>query len=203
MVQGELIMVKHQRGRSLFTKYKKILFFLSKGISIFPKGSRIKILQFFRGTKGIKGIALRYILLRSICEKCGDNVSVHDSVYLLNPDKLSLGDNVSIHPMCYIDAAGGIEIGNDVSIAHNATILSTTHTFEDIKVPIKDQEVKYEKTKLMDDIWIGCKATILSGTVVGSGVVIAAGSVVNKNINNNTVVAGVPAKKIKDRSGCL
>ena len=150
-------------------------------------------------TKGIIGIVLRYALLKSIAVNCGDNVAIYPGVYLLKPDKLIIGNNVSIHPMCYIDSTGGIVIGNDVSIAHGTTIMSSTHNYADVNVAIKDQGIKLLKTEIKDNVWIGAKSTILAGVVVESGSIIAANAVVTKNVPQNTVVGGVPARTIKLR----
>ena len=153
----------------------------------------------FRSTKGYKGLVIRYALLKSLAKSCGDNVSIHPDVYLFSVSNLNLGDNVSIHPMCYIDASGEIDIGSDVSIAHAVTILSTSHTFAEHDVPIKDQTVEMKKTVIDNNVWIGAKATVLCGNMVSSGSVIAAGAVVTHDVPANTVVAGVPARVIKER----
>jgi acetyltransferase-like isoleucine patch superfamily enzyme len=150
-------------------------------------------------TKGLKGLVLRYALLKTLAVKCGSNVSVHPGVYLLRPEKLSIGDNVSIHPMCYLDAAGGIEIGNDVSIAHAVTIMSTSHNYNKTDIPIKDQDVTPDATYISDNVWIGAKATILSGRRLNPGCVIAANCVVTKDVETNTIVGGVPNKVLKQR----
>ena len=134
------------KGREKFQKAKPLILFLSKLYQCFPKRIRIKLLEHYREKKGIKGLVLRYALLKTIAEYCGDNVSIHPGVYLLHPQGLSIGNNVSVHPMCYLDATGGIEIGNDVSIAHGCTILSTTHTYTDREIPIKEQRVEKQKT---------------------------------------------------------
>lgn len=52
-------------------------------------------------------MAIRYALLKTLCEGLGDNVSIHPEVYIFNENHLKIGSNVSIHPMCYIDAVGG------------------------------------------------------------------------------------------------
>jgi acetyltransferase-like isoleucine patch superfamily enzyme len=101
--------------------------------------------------------------------------------------------------MCYVDATGGIAIGNDVSIAHGTSIMSTTHKYENIDIPIKDQGFNSSKTVIRNNVWIGAKATILSGILIESGSIVAANAVVTKDIAKNTVVGGVPAKIIKER----
>lgn len=187
------------RGRDLFHKFKLIIIGLAQIFGLFPVSFRIKLLICFRSMKGYKGLAVRYALIKTLAKVCGDNVSIHPDVYLFFVDQLSLGDNISIHPMCYIDACGGIDIGDDVSVAHATTILSTTHTCDAHDLPLKDQPVITQKTVIEDNVWIGAKATILCGNIVHSGSVIAAGAVVTHDVPANTVVAGVPARVIKER----
>lgn len=193
-------MSENLRGRDKFFKYKKIILFFSKLVNIFPNKIRCKLYEHFRMTKGVKGIVVRYILLKSIAKECGDNVSVHPGVYLLSPENISLGNNVSIHPMCYIDASGEIVIGNDVSIAHGVTIMSTEHNFSSLEIPIKDQGISFRATMINDDVWIGAKATILAGNSIDKGSIIAANSVVTHDVSKYSVIAGVPAREIKLRN---
>lgn len=110
---------------------------------------------------------------------------------------LSLGNNVSIHRGCYLDASGGIEVGDDVSIAHQTSILSANHTWDDPMIPIKENPVKLESVIIQNDVWIGCGCRIMSGVTVFSRSVVAAGSVVTKDVPSHTLVGGVPAKQIK------
>lgn len=190
---------KKVRGREKFSKYKIIIQFISKCFSFLPKKIRLKLFEFFRMKKGISGMGIRYILLKTLTEKCGDNVSIHPGVYIFNPDKLIIGNNVSIHPMSYIDATGKIIIGNDVSIAHSVTIMSTTHKYDNVTKQIKNQEIVEKTTMISNNVWIGAKAVILAGKNIATGTVVAAGGVVTKDTKPNSVVGGVPAKSIKDR----
>ncbi len=187
------------RGRDKFNKYRKAIKLLEKAISIFPLKIRIGLFEYFRSTKGTKGLAFRYVFLKTIAKECGDNVSIHPDVYLLNPQNISLGSNVSIHPMCYIDAYGEVDIGSDVSIAHAVTIMSTEHYYSNTEIPIKDQGGYASKTIIKDNIWIGSKATILAGNTIGTGSIVAASAVVCKDVSDMTLVAGIPAKVIKNR----
>lgn len=187
------------RGRDTFQNFRPIILGLATVLKVFPKSIRQKMLVRFRRTTGYKGLVIRYALLKTLAKACGDNVSIHPDVYLFSVSQLTLGDNVSIHPMCYIDAYGEIDIGSDVSIAHGVTILSATHTFGNMDVPIKDQPVEKKKTTVENNVWIGAKATILCGNTVHSGAVVAAGAVVTHDVAPNTVVAGVPARMIKER----
>jgi len=189
-----------KRGREKFKKYRIILDILSNLLRLFPNQIRIVFFNHFRMVQGNKGLAIRFILLKTILKNCGQNISVHPNVFLFNVSNLSIGNNVSIHPMCYIDAAGGIFIGNDVSIAHNVTILSSTHNYDNLDIAIKDQKIELKETKILDNVWIGAKATILAGKLVSKGVIIGAESLVVSDIPENCIVGGIPAKIIKKRS---
>jgi acetyltransferase-like isoleucine patch superfamily enzyme len=187
------------RGRDKFNRYKPIINILVNMCNLLPLIIRQKLFVLFRMTTGNKGLVIRYILLKSIAKSCGDNVSIQPGVYIFCPQNISIGHNVSVHPMCYIDAFGKINIGNDVSIAHGVTIMSSTHQYKDLKIPIKDQPVDLLTTEINDNVWVGSKVTILAGVKVNSGSVLAAGAVITKTVEKDTLVGGVPAKKIKDR----
>lgn len=187
------------RGREKFKKAEWIINILIKLVCIFPISFRKILLNFFRNMNGIIGIGIRYVLLKTISKNIGTNVGIHPGVYLLSPENLVIGDNVSIHPMCYIDSTGGVKIGNNVSIAHGTTILSGTHNYNSHSIPIKDQQIRLEQTIIEDNIWIASKATVLCGITIGHGSVIGASSVITKNVSPNSIVVGIPGKKIKSR----
>lgn len=187
------------RGRDIFHKRKKQIMFLVKFVNRFSVKKREKWLVKYRKTGGKKGLLIRYVLIKSLAKSCGDNVSIFEDVFIFSPENIEIGDNVSIQPMCYLEGQGGILIGNDVSVAHGTSILSTTHNIDDLDVPIKDQGVSGQKVIINDNVWIGCKVTILCGNVIHSGVVVGANSVVTKSIEGNSIYAGAPAKKIRSR----
>ena len=191
--------LKEKRGRDEFLKYKPFMLTLVAFIKVVPLNLRISIFNFLRMLQGRLGLALRYILLKSIAKECGDNVSIHPGVYLYSPENLVLGKNVSIHPMCYIDCTGEIEIGNDVSIAHNTTIMSTEHKYKKVSLPIKDQGLNRYKTIIGSDVWIGAGSRILAGVTISEGCVIGAASVVTKKTLPYSVYVGAPVKKITER----
>ena len=188
-----------ERGRDKFHKIKPFLKLISAFYSIFPFKFRKKCFERHRRTRGLLGIGIRYALLKTICKKCGDNVSIHQDCYIFFPERLEIGDNVSIHPMCYIDAAGGISIGNDVSIAHAVTIMTSSHHFDRHDIPIKEQSYDVFKTEIGNDVWIGAKATLLCGNNIGSGSVIGAGAIVTHDVLENTINVGAPARVLKER----
>lgn len=192
-------MTNEVRGREKFQKYKKVIFFIIKIVSLIPTKIRFVFFNHVRNCNGTLGLILRYVLFKSLSRRCGDNVSIHPGVYLFYIDKLKVGNNVSIHPMCYIDAAGEIEIGNDVSVAHNTTIMSTEHNYSDHKELIKNQGCSYYKTIIKSNVWIGAGCRILAGSVINEGAIIASGAVIKNVVDSNYIYGGVPGKKIKER----
>lgn len=111
---------------------------------------------------------------------------------------ITLGDRVYIGPNCVLFGAGGIEIGNDVLISPCVVISSHGHSCDPAS-PMRLQKSVFKKVVVQDDVWIGSNATLLPGITVGLGSVVAAGAVVSKDVPPGTVVAGVPARVIKQR----
>lgn len=186
------------KGRDQFKKYKVFITFAIKFMSIFPNGFKKFIWDSISVFGGKVFVGLRYALLKTMSKEAGDNVYIGKYVVLKNLSKIKIGSNVSIHDFTYIDGAGGLTIGNDVSIAHNCSILTTNHQWDDVETPIKYNKEKHQAVKIADDVWIGCGVRILAGVEINSRSIVAAGAVVNKNIEEKTIYGGVPAKRIKE-----
>lgn len=194
---------KTVRGREKFSKFKAVLNVFVKLYSVLPRKIRVSLFEKHRYMRGKLGLGIRYALLKSIARECGDNVAVYPGAYILNPQNLSIGSNVSIQPMCYLECGNsddiGIVIGNDVSIAHGATVMATSHLYTDKNIPIKDQGVETKTVVISDNVWIGAKATVLCGVKILEGTIIGSNAVVTKDAESESVYAGVPARKIKNR----
>lgn len=139
-------------------------------------------------------VLIRYLVVKSILKKSGKKLYIGKNVTLKNIEGCSFGHNVSIHDLSYIDGYGGITIGDNVSIAHSSSILSSSHTWNDNNTPIKYNPIIYGSVTICNDVWVGCGVRILFNVHIGSHTIIGAGSVVNKNIEKNWIVAGVPAE---------
>lgn len=146
---------------------------------------------------GKVGAAFRYILICRRLGSCGKNVFFASHIYIDNFKNLHLGNNVSIHRQNTLLVGGSIYIGDNVSIAHNSSLVSGNHTWDDLSIPIKYNPVVLSSINIDNDVWIGCGVRILSGVSIASKVIVAAGAVVNKNLEPDSIYGGIPAKLIK------
>ena len=89
---------------------------------------------------------------------------------------------------------GGIVIGDDVFIAPKVNLITLNHVMN----PFERSSTIAKPIKIGNRVWIGIAATIMPGVTVGDNSIIAAGTVVTKDVPPNCIVAGVPAKKIKE-----
>jgi acetyltransferase-like isoleucine patch superfamily enzyme len=110
----------------------------------------------------------------------------------------NIGKNSVVNGNCRIDTRGGIVIGDNVSISSDVIILTGDHDINSMDFSGSTRPVIIE-----DYVWIGTRAMILPGVKIGKGAVVAAGSIVTKNIAPYEVVAGIPAKYIKTRNDNL
>ena len=92
-----------------------------------------------------------------------------------------------------------IEIGRDVIMGQNVRFHSENHNFDDIEVPIRFQGVTNKGIKIGNNCWIGSGVVFLDGINVGDGCVIGANTLVNKDIPDNVIAVGNPARIIKYR----
>jgi acetyltransferase-like isoleucine patch superfamily enzyme len=107
---------------------------------------------------------------------------------------LTIGNGSVINAGCRLDSRGDIIIGSKVSISQQVIILTADHDVE-----AHDFAGRSRKVVIDDFVWIGTRAMILPGVTIGRGAIIAAGAVVNKNVQPFTIVGGVPAKLLKER----
>jgi acetyltransferase-like isoleucine patch superfamily enzyme len=114
---------------------------------------------------------------------------------------LTIGDFTYIGESNNIRASGGVTIGRNCLISQGVSIISSNHSSA-LGLPITDQPSRIDRMGVVieDDVWIGTNSTILPGVTIGTGAIVAAGSVVTSSVANNTIVAGVPARFLKERT---
>jgi len=125
--------------------------------------------------------------------------TILDGVTFYFPEGIWIGKNSTVRENSYLDGWGGIKIGDNVRIAGHCGIFSETHNFDNPNLPIAQQGKTKCPVKIGDDVWIGFRVTIIGPCKIGNGSVIAAGSVVTKDIPPYSIVGGVPAKILKSR----
>lgn len=114
--------------------------------------------------------------------------------------KIKIGNSCSINPYTVLYGHGNLTIGDNVLIAGHVLIIPANHRFSDISVPINQQGENKKGIVIKDNVWIGAGCKILDGVIIEEGSIIAAGSVVTKNVKSNSIVGGVPATLIKIRT---
>lgn len=106
---------------------------------------------------------------------------------------ITIGKNVFINSGCCFQDQGGIVIDDNALIGHNVVLATLNHDLN----PEKRSSMHPSPIRIGKNVWIGSNSTILPGVTIGENAVVAAGAVVTKDVAENTVVGGVPAKVIK------
>ncbi|MFV2057938.1 MAG: DapH/DapD/GlmU-related protein [Thiohalomonadales bacterium] len=130
-----------------------------------------------------------------------DNVLINRNCMIqAKSGKIRIGKRSSFGSNSVIVSMAGIDIGESVLAAGNVYISAGAYKMEDLSIPIMDQAA-YSKGPITigDNVWIGTGAVILDGVSIGKNAVIGAAAVVNKDVPENAIVAGIPAKILKYR----
>ena len=126
-------------------------------------------------------------------KKIDQTVAVFPPLYINYGKHLSIGKNVFINFDCTFLTLGGIVIEDNVLIGPKVSLLSEGHPL----APAARACLVPGKIHIKKNAWIGANAIILPGVTIGENAVVAAGAVVSKNVEDNTVVGGVPARFLK------
>jgi acetyltransferase-like isoleucine patch superfamily enzyme len=111
---------------------------------------------------------------------------------------ICIGSNVGIGEFAHIGGAGGVVIGDNTIVGAYFSVHPENHIFTDKNRLIRDQGVSRKGISIGNNCWIGAKVTILDGTNIGDGCVVAAGAVVKGKFHDNVVIGGVPARVLKE-----
>ncbi len=134
-------------------------------------------------------------LLAPLYQHRGRHAIIHHSVRMDTPPyrKFWLGDYSVVESFACINNA----VGSHVNLAQGITITALNHNFDDSEKRIDQQGISTKEVVLEDDIWVGANAVILPGVTIGKHAVVAAGAIVTKDVPPHSLVAGVPAKVIR------
>ena len=106
---------------------------------------------------------------------------------------ITVGKDVFINSCCFFQDQGGIKIGDGALIGHNVVLATLNHGF----IPEERKNTIPKPIVIGKNVWIGSNSTVLGGVTIGDNAIIGAGSLVNKDVPQNIIAAGVPAKIIK------
>lgn len=157
-------------------------------------------------------------LLAPLYQHRGRGSKIYHSVRMDTPPyrRFSLGDHSVVESFCCINNAvgdvmigdhtrvgirntiiGPVSIGNHVNLAQGITVTALNHNFSDPDKRIDEQGISTAAVHIGDDVWIGANAVVLPGVTIGNHSVVAAGAIVTKDVPQGSLVAGVPAKILK------
>jgi acetyltransferase-like isoleucine patch superfamily enzyme len=147
------------------------------------RSNRLGLIPF---SKGIVEIEKKVFFL------CEGDVRISHGCRIFVHGELKIGDKTYINPNCHLVVTNGIHIGSNCAISWNFQAIDSdihqSSATKDVSKPIH----------IGNHVWIGSNVTVLKGVEIGDGSIIAAGSLVNKNIPPGVLAGGVPAKILKE-----
>lgn len=138
-------------------------------------------------------IPFRRILAKKLFKSCGKNFVAEENVRFNVPDNIEVGDDVFLNRGVFMDSKGGVILGNSIVITEGVTIFTHSHTEDDHVVRT------YAPVIVKDYAKIYSNSTILPGVTIGKQAIVAACSLLDKSVEDNILVAGVPAKSVRER----
>lgn len=176
-------------GKSEYEKKSRLKRLLNRYI-----GSTPRVLVYYTSiipSHHIRLFVYKYLLQMSV----GKRASIYYRCEFRSPWLIKIGDNTIIGDQCIIDGRTGVEIGNNVNFSTGVWIWSLQHEYRSKLFGLSS------KTGIVikDYAWLGPRTIILPGVTIGEGAVVAAGSVVTKDVLPYSLVGGIPAKKIGER----
>lgn len=133
-------------------------------------------------------IPFRQIIAKKLFKKCGDGFVANENCRFNFANNIEIGENVSWNSGCYIDAKGGVKFGDFSMLTEYAKIFTHSHSESDHMIR------EYKGVEIGEYAKVYTNATILPGVKLGKGAVVATGAIVTKDVDDFTLVTGIPAK---------
>lgn len=140
-------------------------------------------------------IRFRGALARPFFGQCGRKLGLGRNVTFYNPSLIVIGDWVYIAKGCWISASASVYIEDEVLFGPYVCVASSNHTSEKDSYRFGAPEI--EEVRINKGSWLGAHSTVLKGTTLGKGSVLAANSVLTRSTEDFGIYAGVPARKIR------
>lgn len=164
------------------------------------------IYDFFKKTSTLLYRIIVVPTIKTSFKNCGKNVKIGKGSKFTGIKNISVGNNVFIGDDCsFLCTRANVRIGDGVMFGPNVTVITGSHETRNTDVPMYLLKDDNKSQDLDEDIifegdnWVGASAIILKGVTIAKGTVVAAGAVVTKSTKPFSIVAGVPAKYIKNR----
>ncbi len=167
----------------LYTQVEPLVFWVVNGLPSFP------------------GFLLRHLVCKLLFRRLAGFIWIQPRVELVNAHRISCGSNVAINTGSYLNALGGIVLGDYVLIGSNVTISSGQHPIDGEGPEIFQRPAVPLEIVIETGVWIGAGAVIMPGVRLGRGSVIGANAVVTRSTEPFSVNVGVPARKLRSRTG--
>lgn len=134
-----------------------------------------------------------------LLDRAGDHLNVEKGAWFGSGKGVRIGDRSGLGLDCLV--LGPLTLGDDVMVGPRCMFISEGHATDDVTRPMNQQGMTPPRPiTVEDDVWIGAQVVVLPGVSIGTGSIVAAGSVVTKDVPPGSVVAGVPAAVVAWRS---
>lgn len=182
--------------------YRAVIFFASFPFALFylclrniPNVNYKNVAISISRIPGELGITARQIFYRKTLAKCGQNLRVHFGAFIVYPE-VEIGDNCTIEEFSIVSLC---KIEDNVIVAARVSIMSggNHHEVDDLDLMFTESLLPLKTVYIGSNVWIGTHAVIMND--ISYGTVVAAGAVVTKVFDKNTIIGGVPADIIRPR----
>ena len=203
-----IAMLLSTAGKILRGRVRRIGFRKARGLTLMGKHVTLQNKGYI--SVGSRCVIEDYAVIQGLSRQginLGDRVTIGPGV-MIRPtgyysgdigEGLYIGHDSRIGAMGWVGCSGLVRIGSYVMIGAGVRIGAGQHNFEDTARPMTLQGNKLEPIEIGDDCWLGFNAIILAGVTIGHGSIVAAGSVVTKDVPPYSIVAGAPARIIRSR----